>query len=74
MTNDRSNSRSSSFDNQSISDDESCLKKRRPRRVRSLIKSSLEKIMIENETKPLNTKHNSTTSPVDKRPFPFGQW
>lgn len=54
-----------------MSSDESCSQKRKTRRVRSFTKSSIEKIMNDNETKSIHTKHNSTLSLVDKRPFPF---
>jgi len=70
VTNDRTNSRSSSLDSESMNNDENYVEKRKPRRVRSLIKSSIEKIMNDNQPK----KQNSTNLPVDKRPFPFGQW
>jgi hypothetical protein len=63
-----SHSRSSSVDERSINDEEHYAQKRKPRRVRSLVKSSVEKIL---ETKP--TRRNSTASIADKRPFPFGQ-
>ena len=45
------------------------VRKRKIRRVRSLIKTSIEKLTT--EPTPKKT-HSSAT--VDKRPFPFGQW
>lgn len=49
-------------------DEESFVPKRKTRRVRSLIKTSTEKILSDK-----NTRRHSTTSLTDKRPFPFGQ-
>ncbi len=43
-------------------------RKRKLRRVRSLIKTSIEK------EKEQNTKKSSANIPIDKRPFPFGLW
>jgi len=78
VTNDRTSSRSSSLDSQSIDRDKNYVQKRKPRRVRSLIKSSIEKIIHDKQPKQINnttnTKQNSTNLAVDKRPFPFGQW
>jgi len=78
VTNDSNNSRSSSTDNQSISGDEHYVRKRRPRRVPSLVKFSIEKMINDNQPAQINdaknTKQNSTISLVEKRPFPFGQW
>lgn len=49
-------------------DEESFIPKRKPRRVRSLIKPSNEKILSDK-----NIRRHSTASLTDKRPFPFGQ-
>ena len=49
------------------------VRKRKLRRVRSLIKTSIDKLTTEraNETTPKKTQSNATG---DRRPFPFGQW
>ncbi|CAF1244366.1 unnamed protein product, partial [Adineta steineri] len=77
VTNENSNSRSSS-DNQSISGDEYSVEKHNTNRIRSSMKSSTEGTLggksiqqINNNTS--NTKQSSSTSPYDRRPFPFGQ-
>ncbi len=46
-------------------------RKRKLRRVRSLIRSSIEKLTNDKEQ---TTKRSSTSIPLDKRPFPFGHW
>ncbi len=65
-------SRSSSVDELSINDEEHYTQKRKPRRAKSIVKSSVEKMLDTNSIN--NTRRNSTTSIADKRPFPFGQW
>jgi hypothetical protein len=49
------------------------VRKRKLRRVRSLIRSSIDKLTKEKE-KEQNTKKASANLFVDKRPFPFGHW
>jgi hypothetical protein len=46
-------------------------RKRKLRRVRSLIRSSIEKLTNDKEQ---TTKRSSSSIPLDKRPFPFGHW
>jgi len=48
-------------------------RKRKLRRVRSLIRSSIEKLTSAKD-KDQNTKKISSSVLVDKRPFPFGHW
>ncbi|CAF1423746.1 unnamed protein product [Adineta steineri] len=77
VTNENSNSRSSS-DNQSISGDEYSVEKHNTNRIRSSMKSSTEgtlggKSIPQNNNNTSNTKQSSSTSPYDRRPFPFGQ-
>jgi hypothetical protein len=48
-------------------------RKRKLRRVRSIIKTTIEKLTDEKE-KEQNIKKSSANIPVDKRPFPFGLW
>ncbi len=48
-------------------------RKRKLRRVRSLIRSSIERFTSAKE-KEQNTKKISANILVDKRPFPFGHW
>jgi len=49
------------------------VRKRKLRRVRSLIRSSIEKLTDEKETEQ-NTKKSTAHTLADKRPFPFGHW
>ena len=48
-------------------------RRRKIRRVRSLVKSSVEKLTDE-KGKAHQQKKSSSTVSMDKRPFPFGQW
>ena len=74
---------SSPYDTQSTSGDESHIPKRKIRRVRSLIKSSILKLSNSKQSResisPLSMRRTSAPSlsnhmHTDKRPFPFGQW
>ena len=49
------------------------IRKRRPTRVRSLIKSSIEKLSNQKQRETIG-QTVSTNIPIDKRPFPFGDW
>lgn len=72
---------SSSYDTQSTSGDENNTPKRKVRRVRSLIKSSIAKLTHNSKTSTESTSPTlsmrrssaSSTTATDKRPFPFGQ-
>ena len=46
-------------------------RKRKLRRVRSLIRSSIDKLTTDHEQ---TAKKSTTNLPLDKRPFPFGHW
>jgi hypothetical protein len=46
-------------------------RKRKLRRVRSLIRSSIEKLTTDQEQ---TAKKSAANIPLDKRPFPFGHW
>lgn len=51
----------------------STVRKRKPTRVKTLIKSSVDKFTQEDRPQP-NAKKPAASSSIDKRPFPFGQW
>ncbi|CAF4377245.1 unnamed protein product, partial [Rotaria sp. Silwood2] len=76
VINDSHNSRTESFDHQSMTDDEHYVQKRKSRRIRTLIKSSVEDIIHDKQTEQShnirNIRRNSATSLFDRRPFPFG--
>ena len=67
-------SRLSSIDDRSRANEEESISRRKPRRVRSLIKSSVEEILENSHGKATNNRRNSTASTTVKRSFPFGQW
>ena len=54
------------------------MEKRRPRRVRTLIKASIEEVAnnqtLEQYHSKTKTKKNTSNVSFDKQPFPFGQW
>jgi len=58
-----------------MSGDECSIEKRRPRRLRSLIKSTIEKAVNEDSIEQINNSPNTKQNSLcDKRPFPFGHW
>jgi len=48
-------------------------RKKKLRRVRAIIRSSIDKLTTEKD-KEQNPRKSSTQIPLDKRPFPFGHW
>ncbi|CAF4189157.1 unnamed protein product, partial [Adineta steineri] len=67
VTNEESNSTSTTVPNKPTV----VIRKRKLRQVKSLIKSSIDKLTNETQQEQ-NTKKTSTNTSIDKRPFPFG--
>ncbi|CAF1201426.1 unnamed protein product [Adineta steineri] len=67
VTNEESNSTSTTVPNKPTV----VIRKRKLRQVKSLIKSSIDKLTSETQQEQ-NTKKTSTNTSIDKRPFPFG--
>ena len=70
-----------SLDQAATSGDDEPVQKRKTRRVRSLIKSSIERFkhskpleQQQQQHRPATLKGTFPPGSLDKRPFPFGHW